>query len=516
MNKSLHSDLHNMVLSEQSVSRDFYILPECEPGDIKCRYVRHLIFTITLVITSLFSFSCKAGGLKFRGNLLKVLEESPEKSTGLDKIYICYDTADVDFIYTSPAPHSVKIYKYSNLGGGFAEEIRNVEYGDSEVIVNGIEGNMGYIIDSGDKKEYYWIVDYLPYRLSLTSVIYSDEQDCDATLLNIEGSGGPIHYFTINGQQKTLSREIKIKYATQVRSKDSTGFVEEMETKIFESLNATMRIVPPVYCATSYTVEGDRFLEKWNWKESVESSVYNPHAVAIFTEVSQGNSTVGSRSSGDDFSDEGDSENSSDNNDESSENKEDASNIITTGTEDRLGGSAPVDISFTSYSTQGVLHHEWQMAKDPEFKEVEYRFNVQDLDYTFTEEGSFYLRYIGSNSDGSCEAISDTYTVKIGGSELLCPNAFSPDGDGVNDKWKVAYRSLLDFECWIFDRFGAEIYHFKDPSDGWDGTRNGKPVKSGVFYYVIQATGADGKKYKKSGDINILRHKSLAVQPSEE
>ena len=36
--------------------------------------------------------------------------------------------------------------------------------------------------------------------------------------------------------------------------------------------------------------------------------------------------------------------------------------------------------------------------------------------------------------------------------------------------------------------------------------RGDKPVRPGVYYYVIQATGADGKKYKKSGDINIIRH----------
>ena len=48
----------------------------------------------------------------------------------------------------------------------------------------------------------------------------------------------------------------------------------------------------------------------------------------------------------------------------------------------------------------------------------------------------------------------------------------------------------------------------------------GRSVKPGVYYYVIQALGADGKKYKKSGDINILNYKKIgesAVEtPSEE
>ena len=46
--------------------------------------------------------------------------------------------------------------------------------------------------------------------------------------------------------------------------------------------------------------------------------------------------------------------------------------------------------------------------------------------------------------------------------------------------------------------------HLTDPSQGWDGRYNGKLVKSGVFFYVIKAEGADGKSYNLSGDINIL------------
>ncbi|MDE5551617.1 MAG: gliding motility-associated C-terminal domain-containing protein, partial [Muribaculaceae bacterium] len=56
------------------------------------------------------------------------------------------------------------------------------------------------------------------------------------------------------------------------------------------------------------------------------------------------------------------------------------------------------------------------------------------------------------------------------------------------------------------DRYGRQLYYFDNPDDGWDGMRGDKPVSPGVYYYVIQATGADGKKYKKSGDINIIRH----------
>ena len=82
--------------------------------------------------------------------------------------------------------------------------------------------------------------------------------------------------------------------------------------------------------------------------------------------------------------------------------------------------------------------------------------------------------------------------------------------------WRVGYRSLTEFKCWIFDRYGHEIYHFDNPSGGWDGKRGGKYVESGVYYYVIQAVGADGRKYKKGGDINILRHKNVNNNVTQE
>lgn len=462
-----------------------------------------------------------AEGLTFRNAHLNVLSETPERNTGLDRIYIVYDTKGVDMLFDSRNPADVKVYKYSNLGGGFAEEISNLSTEGSQVIVSNVEGNMGYIIEDGDKRYYYWVVDYLPYRFSIESVAVSADSDCDATYLDVQGNGGPIHYFTVNGQQKVLDRDITVTYDTQEWEEAANDFVTRQAAKHFESLTSSLRIVPPAYCSTAFHVEGDRFMREWQWLQEAESVVADPRAIMVMTEAAQQERDAastpakqkkkrrpikGTRTEDADTSNPTDSENP----DETPSEEKTPSNEILSG-DDGLGGSAPATISFLSYGTQGVLHNEWQLSRDPEFEEVEYRFTQKDVDYTFTEEGTFYMRFIGSNSDGTCEAVGDVYTIHIGASELLCPNAFTPDGDGVNDEWKVSYRSLLDFECWIFDRFGEQLFHTKDPQKGWDGMRGGKVVPTGVYYYVINATGADGKKYKKSGDINILRHRSVTT-----
>ena len=134
-------------------------------------------------------------------------------------------------------------------------------------------------------------------------------------------------------------------------------------------------------------------------------------------------------------------------------------------------------------------------------------FSQDEVQYTFEEAGTTYWRFYGANSDGSCEYFGDPIPVNIGESVLICPNFFSPGTtEEVNDVWKVSYKSIVEFHCWIYNRWGNLIKEFTDPSDGWDGTYRGKLVGTGVYFYVIRAKGSDGKEYKLSGDINILHY----------
>lgn len=433
------------------------------------------------------SVSSYAQSVNISGGGHDVIRIEPDRNTGLNDIFVLYNMSDVIVEYNSSGDN-VTWYRYSSLGGGYAEEVASVNDNMTSRLQNP-EGNMGYIIEEGTSRYYIWLVDYAPYRFSIHGLDYASEQDCDRTLLIAQGTGAPIHYYTINGQQKELSREIEISYLTQVWNESSKVYDMVTTTSTLSNIEGTLSIIPPAYCSTYYHVAGDRFLRSWGMEEEYESPVYGVYAVDVHTYAEQ----------------------TEDNSDE-----ETGSNQIKGGSESDLGGSAPAEINFIAETTEGVIHNEWQLGSDPEFENVEYRLNEKNITYTFEQEGTYYVRFIGSNADGSCESIGDTFTVSIGASELKCPNAFSPDGDGVNDEWKVSYRSIIDFKCYIFDRYGNKIYEFDSPDAGWDGKKNGKVVKPGVYYYVIQAVGADGKKYKKSGDINILRHKTYNNSQQEE
>lgn len=413
--------------------------------------------------------------VNIEGSGYKVIEVKPEASTGLDNIFVVYDTDGCEFKFNASNGYTATVLRYSNLGGGYAEEVTGVDRESTYISFPLKKDDMGYIIEEGTNRYYYWVVNYANHRFSIESVSPSDTPDCEYSTINFEGEASPINYFTITGQPKVLSREIYVDYTTQEFDSELTQYRNAEVRKIYESIGTVLSVNPPAYCSTFFTISGDRFLRDWSQEIVRETAAVQPYAVDCATEAVQQEK---------DFGEEG-------------------SNIMK-GDDSALGGSAPADISFLAYTTEGVLHYEWQMSKDQDFENPEYRFYQKDLDYTFTEEGTFYLRFLGSNADGTCTAYSDIYTVSIGASALVCPNAFSPNGDGVNDIWKVSYRSLIDFNCEIFNRNGQKIYGFTDPSDGWDGTWHGKTVKPGVYYYVIIATGADGKKYKKSGDINII------------
>lgn len=439
-----------------------------------------LLKKILTPFLTLVALPALSAGLEFSGNSLRVLSVSPEASTGLEQIYVAYGVSGVSASYISETP--VKWFKFSNLGGGFAEELTGIVHSGNRYTLTGIQPDCGYIVQEADGRQHcYWIVDYSAHRMHLRSASAGAVQDCDASIIDIDGSGEPIHYFTILGQQKTLSRDITVSYESLVWNEKKSQFDAEPLTASFQSLGSQLRVVPAALAPTVFTISGDRFLKEWNWLEEVSTATVQPMAVEVHTTATQ-------------------------HREEPEPGQK--SNIVKTGDGSGFGGSAPVDMSFVAYTSDGVAHNEWQMSRDASFGNVEYRFNQQDLDYTFTQEGTYFVRFIGSNSDGSCSAPSPVYTVAIGGSELRIPNAFSPNGDGINDEWKVAYRSLLSFECWIVDRYGNQVAHLTRPDEGWDGKRGGKLAPPGVYYYVITAKGADGKDYKESGDINILRSES--------
>lgn len=174
-------------------------------------------------------------------------------------------------------------------------------------------------------------------------------------------------------------------------------------------------------------------------------------------------------------------------------------------------GSAPLEIRFTAHveSPSLTLGYEWQFAHDEQFEDIYLRRYEEETTTSFDTSGMYYVRL--QVSDTSVEEAptytSGVFTIQVPESELKIPNAFSPNGDGINDIFKVTYKSLVSFNAVVFNRWGQKLYQwgFSEIDQGWDGTSNGRQVPAGVYFVVIEARGSDGVVYKHKGDINILR-----------
>lgn len=430
---------------------------------------------LLLALTLLSIFNANAA-VSFIGNSKQVISETPDASTGLNDIYVVYNTSGVSVRYTAASSSStVTWYRYSNLGGAYSEQINGIVKNGNTYTLNRLDSDMGYIIEEGTSRYYFWVVDYSKHYFSINALDISAEQECDVTFLTPSGTGDKILYYTINGQAKELDRDIELSYMTLEWSEDNGTYnqVEKIETVSY--LSSTLHVPAPL-CDTDFQLSGDRFLKIWGEEVSVTSPVYSTIAVSAETSATQTAK------------------------DNSNEKKTDG---------EALGGSAPSEIEFRAVCTDAAIFKEWQFSHDQEFENITMRYNETEVTHTFREQGTTYVRFMASNNAGTCDYFSPTYEVFIGESSIDCPNAFSPGAtEGINDEWKVSYKSIISFECHIFNRWGIKVAEFTDPSQGWDGKHNGKYVPSGVYYYVIEATGADGKNYKLKGDINIIKYKT--------
>lgn len=121
-----------------------------------------------------------------------------------------------------------------------------------------------------------------------------------------------------------------------------------------------------------------------------------------------------------------------------------------------------------------------------------------------TPRETTYYEVIGTNEFG-CRS-TDTSIVRINfRSEVFMPNAFSPNGDGVNDVFKIEnlkFQKVLEFR--VFDRWGNQMYESTD-TKGWDGAYKGKKANPDVYYYIIRLGYADEMVETYKGDVTLIR-----------
>lgn len=315
-----------------------------------------------------------------------------------------------------------------------------------------------------------WVIDYKLYQPTLNALKTSDPQTsvCDKLTLTLDGVIPEMYYQTKNGLKQVLGRNFTLQYETL---EWNDGWVsKQVENQIVVDDN-TIEIDDPPYKDTYFTLTGDQFAADLNVAFStIQSSLYQ--AIRVISKIKT-EATV-----------------------RVEKQEADRPESITT-----VSGSAPLEINFSAISNTPVANYfRWEISTGNAAPFIVRTGEIHR--YIFNEAGTFTVKLVTENAYCS---YTDSVVIKVSESALYVPNVFTPNADGFNDEFRVAYKSIIEFDCWIFNRWGTKIYHWSDPQKGWDGTYKGKAVPEGAYFYVIKAKGSDGIEYNLKGDINLLR-----------
>ena len=299
---------------------------------------------------------------------------TPDAGTGLDRIYVVYNTNGVGMSYHSASGEQPVWYSFGSAGSNNAEEIPGISWDGSTATLSQVVPNAGYKIVDGDDTHYYWIVNYANHYLELNDLSITNESPCDLLKLNVDGQGDFIIYSTVNGNQQVLDREIKLTYST-LEWNDTNCWLDIVENYV--ALWDDGFIVPPM-CYTCFRLSGDRFLEEWGIGEVVASEYFYTQAVDCRSIVVDPNYDV----------------------------------LIDIHGE--IIGAVPLQLSFMGYPTDAVANRAWEIATDPEFENVILSQPDEDeFDYTFTKAGNYYVRYRVANATGTCVAYGEPHTIIV-------------------------------------------------------------------------------------------------------
>ncbi len=117
---------------------------------------------------------------------------------------------------------------------------------------------------------------------------------------------------------------------------------------------------------------------------------------------------------------------------------------------------------------------------------------------TPNQDIAYSINILSSNGCKSNEQL----TVKVL-RDFIVPNTFTPNGDGINDKWTISNINFYPgCRIEVFNRYGQIIFDTKNNLGDWDGTYNGSPVPQGTYYYIIDL---NGTRPSKKGYVTVIR-----------
>jgi gliding motility-associated-like protein len=191
-------------------------------------------------------------------------------------------------------------------------------------------------------------------------------------------------------------------------------------------------------------------------------------------------------------------------------------------TSDKITGYAPLTVVFNNKTTSGsgiggsqntasiVSLWSFGNGNTQTVSALNYSAPVTQV---YQQPGQYTVTLYSSKGklDGKNTCIDSTFrviNVEIP-SKLEIPNVFTPNEDGNNDLFFVRMANLSSIKFSVYDRWGNLVYELENSNNGnieWNGKNQyGKDVAEGTYFYIVTATGKDGKAYDTKGTVNLFR-----------
>lgn len=431
--------------------------------------MRKLIF---ILLTSILSVSLLAQNGRFSATGDYDEDEKVPSGFGLEKIYVFKNLSSSTISYETSSSHTVSVYSYQNSMSD-RTEIIHPQSGKTMYTISNLPDSRGLLVNDNGQWRSVWIIDYNLHKPQIHSIRTEESDDrCEVLKLVIE-KDDHLEFRGTGGQVGSINRKYDIIYQVQEWDDDNSVFVKKEHIEDNLNIGTELildRIVPNMN--TQFTIRGDQFGKKFGIVSESMSDEYQAVRVEAHIKAIQAPKNAQNEGQG----------------------------------EVKLGGSAPVDIEFFGYGNEPVVYYyTWFVYNTKDMENPVARYTDQNFDYTFQQAGNYEVVLEIANGESTC-VTTEKVSFEISESDLDIPNFFSPGSSpGSHDEFKVYYKSLIKYHCVIFNRWGNKVFETRDPAQGWDGRYKGRLVNPGVYFYSIEATGSEGKKYKRGGDINILR-----------
>jgi gliding motility-associated-like protein len=169
-------------------------------------------------------------------------------------------------------------------------------------------------------------------------------------------------------------------------------------------------------------------------------------------------------------------------------------------------GYAPLNVNFNNTSSTSLgsssIASVWSFGNGTSQTST---VNTQ-TNATYNAPGNYTVLLIASK--GSCiDSVYKVIKVEMP-SKLEVPNIFTPNGDGSNDVFFLKVAGIADIHAILHDRWGNKVYETTSATGNiaWDGKNfQGNECAAGVYFYIIIATGKDGKEYSNKGNVTLMR-----------